>query len=112
MVPDFVVETFEGSTSTGGEDGPDGRGLRYLEWSWDPDPGDNTFEVVFAFMLREADGSVRVVGDRHVNGLLPRAAWLAWLEEAGFTPSSRLDPWGRDVFLGKRLPKGGRAESR
>ena len=73
------------------------------------DPGDNTFEVVFAFMLREADGSVRVVGDRHVNGLFPRAAWLAWLEEAGFTPSSRFDPWERDVFLGKKLPKSGGA---
>ncbi|GEM_PF-2748116 len=72
-------------------------------------PGDNTFEVVFAFMLREADGSVRVVGDRHVNGLFPRAAWLAWLEEAGFTPSSRFDPWERDVFLGKKLPKSGGA---
>ena len=38
VVPDCVRETFEPGTETGGEDGPDGRGLRYLEWDWDPDP--------------------------------------------------------------------------
>jgi len=102
VVPDCVKETFEPKTSTGGEDGPDGRGLRYLEWTWDPEPDDNTFEVAFAFLLREPDGAVRVVGDRHRFGLFPRAAWLAWLEEVGFAPSSRVDPWGRDVFVGKK----------
>jgi SAM-dependent methyltransferase len=40
VVPDFVKETFTPSSDDGGEDGPDGRALRYLEWSWDPDPMD------------------------------------------------------------------------
>jgi hypothetical protein len=35
-------------------------------------------------------------------GLFPRAAWLAWIEEAGFAPSVRMEPWGRDVFTGKK----------
>ena len=30
LVPDFVKETFKAETTTGGEDGTDGRGLRYL----------------------------------------------------------------------------------
>lgn len=102
VVPDCVKETFQPHTSTGGEDGPDGRGLRYLEWTWDPDPSDDTFEVAFAFVLREPDGEVHVEHDRHRFGLFPRAAWIEWLEEAGFAASSRVDPWGRDMFIGKR----------
>ena len=103
IVPDHVRETFEPETSHGGEDAPDGRGLRYLQWSWDPDPGDTTFEVAYAFLLREGDGSVRVESDRHVEGLFPRSAWLTWLREAGFDAVSRLDPWQRDVFSGRKV---------
>lgn len=102
VIPDVVKETFSPKTVTGGEDGPDGRGLRYLEWIWDPDPSDDTYEVVFALILRDADGSVSVEHDRHRFGLFPRAAWLAWLEETGFTATSRVDPWGRDMFVGKK----------
>jgi SAM-dependent methyltransferase len=102
VVPDHVRETFAPETSHGGEDAPDGRGFRYLSWSWDPDPADTTFEVAYAFLLREADGSTRVESDRHVEGLFPRAAWITWLREAGFDAASRLDRWQRDVFSGRR----------
>lgn len=102
IVPDYVKETFEPKTSTGGEDGADGRGLRYLEWSCDPDATDDTYEVAFAFLLRDPSGSVSFDSDVHQCGLFPRAAWLSWMSEAGFSPRSRIDPWGRDVFLGIR----------
>lgn len=102
VLPDMVKETFAPKTVTGGKDGPDGRALRYLEWVWDPDPNDDTYEVVFAFILREADGSVRVEHDRHRFGLFSRSAWLEWLEQAGFAPTVRTDPWGRDVFIGQK----------
>jgi SAM-dependent methyltransferase len=102
VVPDCVSETFEAETTHGGEDAPDGRGFRYLEWSWDPDPSDTTYTVDYAFMLREADGSVRVEQDRHVEGLFPRATWLMWLRDAGFDVRTRLDPWHRDVFVGRK----------
>ena len=102
FLPDFVKETFAAKTSTGGEDGPDGRGLRYLEWTWDPDSTDDTCEVAYAFLLREPSGTVRVESDRHRVGLFPRAAWLHWMRETGFSVRSRTDPWGRDVFLGTR----------
>jgi SAM-dependent methyltransferase len=102
IVPDCVRETFQGTTSTGGTDGTDGRGLRYLEWTWDPDPHDETFEMALAFILREPGDAIRSDSDRHRCGLFPRAAWLALIEEAGFAPSVRMDPWRRDVFTGKK----------
>ena len=102
FLPDYVSESFETGTDHGGEDAPDGRGLRYLEWRWDPDPADNTYLVDYAFLLREADGAVRAVHDRHVEGLFPRATWLGLLEDAGLSASSSQDDWGRDVFLARR----------
>lgn len=101
-LPDFVRETFAPSTSHGGEDGADGRALRYLEWAFDPDPADCTYEVAYAFLLRDERGVVRTDRDHHQLGIFPHAAWLEWLEEAGFSPESRLDPWQRHVFLGRR----------
>ena len=103
FMPDCVTETFEPVTDCGGFDGAGGRGMRYLEWSWDPDPRDDTFDVVYAYVLREADGSTRAEEDRHREGLFRRASWLQWMAEAGFRdPRSRIDPWNRDVFTGRK----------
>ena len=103
FLPDFVSETFESGTDHGGEDAPDGRGLRYLEWKWDPDPRDTTYLVDYAFLLREANGEVRAVHDRHVEGLFPRAAWLKAFDAAGLRATGALDEWGRDVFIAQKL---------
>jgi hypothetical protein len=102
VLPDYVRETFEPATDHGGHDGADGRGLRYLEWAWDPDPDDDTYLVDYAFLLREGDGTVRVEHDRHVEGLFSRAQWLRGLEEAGLPARGETDPWSREVFLGVR----------
>ena len=103
VLPDYVRETFGPGTDHGGEDASDGRGLRYLEWCWDPDPNDDTYVVDYAFMLRDATGHVRVVHDRHVEGLFPRARWIEWFEATGLSVQSTLDPWGRDVFVAKPM---------
>lgn len=100
LLPDHVKQEFEASTDCGGEDGPDGRGFRYLEWSWDPDPDDDTFDVAYSFLMRE-NGKVSVALEHHQMGLFARERWLTWLSEAGFKPSSRLDPWDRDVLIGR-----------
>ena len=102
IVPDCVRETFEPGTDSGGEDGPDGRGLRYLEWDWDPDPTDDRFVTTYAFLLREPTGEMRVEMDQHQIGVFARGMWLTWLQKAGFSATSRPDQWGRDVFVGKR----------
>src|SRR5262245_42632219 len=41
FAPDHVRENFGPSTDHGGHDGPD-RSMRYLEWTWDPDPADHS----------------------------------------------------------------------
>jgi SAM-dependent methyltransferase len=51
FAPDDVRETFHPETRHGGSDGPD-RALRYLEWSWDPDPDDATFIVDYVYAMR------------------------------------------------------------
>ena len=102
VLPDYVRETFTPGTNEGGEDASDGRGLRYLEWRWDPNPDDDTYVVDYAFLLRESTGSVRAIHDRHVEGLFARARWLAWFEGVGLSATSSIDRWGRDVFLATR----------
>jgi trans-aconitate methyltransferase len=102
LLPDYTRETFEPGTDHGGHDAPDGRGLRYLEWTWDPDSGDETYTVDYAFLLREAGGAVSVVHDRHIEGLFSRDRWLHWLNEAGFAARVETDPWRREVFIGVR----------
>jgi hypothetical protein len=63
---------------------------------------DHTYIVDYAFLLRAPDGTVTAAHDRHVEGLFPRAQWLAWFSEAGLPAHSSIDPGGRDVFLGVR----------
>ena len=103
FLPDYVKETFTPGSSEGGEDAEDGRGFRYLEWRWDQDPDDTTYFVDYAFLLRESNGDVRVVHDRHVEGLFPRATWLQLFESAGLAAAGELDAWRRDVFIARKL---------
>lgn len=99
LLPDFVRESFEPDTDTGGHDADDGRGLRFLEWTYDPDPNDNTYDAVYTVVTREPDGSLHVEMDHHIEGLFARSQWLAWLQEAGIPATIHRDPWGRDVFI-------------
>jgi SAM-dependent methyltransferase len=83
IASDHVVETFGGSTSHGGHDG-EGRALRYLEWTYDPDPSDTTCTTEYVYVLREGSGKL-VEHERHVTGLFPRATWLSCLSGAGIS---------------------------
>lgn len=88
LCPDYTRESFTPGTEHGGHDAEDGRGLRYLEWAWDPDPGDDSYLVDYAYLLRDADGSTRVVHDRHTEGLFSEGVWMATLTEAGLEPEA------------------------
>ncbi len=106
FAPDHVAETFAASTGHGGHD-REGRGLRYLEWTWDPDTADTSYLVDYAFLLREVDGSTTVVHDRHHEGLFATDVWLGLLADAGFVPERReVSHTGiaqnQVVFLGKK----------
>jgi SAM-dependent methyltransferase len=103
FAPDHVRETFVPGTDHGGHDG-EGRALRYLEWSWDPDPSDTTCRTEFALLLREGE-VVRCVQDTHLEGLFPRATWLRLLREAGFEAQSLgavVPDWQSDIFIARR----------
>jgi SAM-dependent methyltransferase len=109
LAPDCTKESFgqdvpsgDGGADHGGEDAPDGRALRYLEWSWDPDPSDTQFEVAYAFVLREADGTTRVELDRHTEGVFPEATWLRLMRECGLAARAVPDPWRGRIFTGTR----------
>jgi SAM-dependent methyltransferase len=101
FVPDYVWESFEPGTDSGGHDG-EGRSLRYLEWQWDPDPSDDTYLVDFAYLLREGE-EVRAVHDRHVCGLFGRETWLELLRDVGFRaehrPTVLSDGAGNQMFV-------------
>jgi SAM-dependent methyltransferase len=107
FVPDHVAETFEPETGCGGGDGSDGRGARFLEWSWDPDPGDTWMRADFVYLLRERDGQVQAVHESHRLCLFGRATWLRLLAEAGFeastvTEETTEDREPRELFVGVR----------
>lgn len=109
FAPDFVRENFLASTEHGGEDGADGRGVRFVAWTWDPEPGDSTYVADYAVLLREVDGSMRVRQERHVEGIFSMDEWLEALAGMGFTPQVETHrhegvSYESVVFVGLRAP--------
>jgi SAM-dependent methyltransferase len=107
FVPNYVSETFSPSTRCGGNNSLE-RGLRFVEWTWDPDPQDTMYVVDYAYILREQH-EVRVETDRHVEGLFSRNEWLRLLHEADFEPRSlyvehsHVPAKTEELFLCRRL---------
>jgi SAM-dependent methyltransferase len=107
FMPDCIRESFEPSTDHGGTDGDDGRGVRYLEWSWDPEPADSWAVTEYVFLLREPDGTVRTVHETHRLGLFSEADWMRLVDDAGFAAEAvpeitSEDRTPRTVFVGRR----------
>ena len=103
VLPDCVSETYAPNVESGGEDGDDGRSMRYLIWCQAPMPGATEFHEDFLMLLRKPDGSVEAVHDRHRFGVFSREAWLAAFRSTGFgTPNVRSDPWRQDVFIARK----------
>jgi len=82
--------------------------MRYLEWTWDPDPADTTYTADYAYVLRQAGALPRIELDRHIEGLFARADWLRLLAAAGFEAHvlpfehSDLEPGSHEVFAAHR----------
>jgi SAM-dependent methyltransferase len=102
FVPDHMRENFEPSTDHGGTDG-EGRNLRYLEWTYDPDEHDSTYITEYVYLLREGNQTAQVEHDVHTCGLFPRADWLRLLTEVGFEPQVIHDPFERELFLARQI---------
>jgi SAM-dependent methyltransferase len=104
FVPDDTQEIFEPGDDTGGSDSPDGRAVRFLEWTTDPDPGDTAVRTDCLFLLRHADGSTQTAHETHHLGLFSRETWLRILRDVGFEAhrvreTTADDRVPRDVFI-------------
>jgi SAM-dependent methyltransferase len=113
LQPDHTRESYVDGTDHGGHDGgsdglpDDGRSLRYLQWRWDPDPTDSWYLDDFAYLLRDRDGSVRTIADRHRLGMFPSATWFSLLGSTGFVDVTTVasgyeDEVGAEGFLARR----------
>jgi len=90
VIPDLVAEDYEDrALASGGE--WEGRSARLLEWCHSR--SGTTFEVDYAFLLKDRDGSVRCEHDRHVCGLFDRPTWWRLIDEVGL-----------DLVVPKRAP--------
>ena len=101
VAPDALRETFhETAEVIEGNEGV--RSLKCLAWTWDPDPGDTTYTVDYAFLLRDGEG-MDAVHDRHVEGLFSTDTWRRILRAAGFDVEIMRRPIGDeeadDIFL-------------
>lgn len=108
LVPDHVKENFSPSTSHGGHDGK-GRGIRYLEWTWDPDPQDTTYISEMVYTMKDAQDQITIEHDRHVMGIFHRQIWVKLLSELGLQVEvipfdhSELEPGSYEVFIAKKV---------
>ncbi len=109
FVPDCVRETFREQAEVEGADEGE-RSARFMMWTWDPDPSDETYRVDFAFLLRDGI-DVRPVHDTHLEGLFARSTWVDTLRGAGFDVEIVQGPPAEDgarvenIFLCRRPPK-------
>jgi SAM-dependent methyltransferase len=107
LLPDDARELLKEGVQTGGHDGEDGRSLRYLMWTRDDDPEDDTYQVDFVVLLREPGQPTRVVHELHTEGLFSEAAWRRFIAEAGLEVAEHgvPDPHeGEHVVFAARRP--------
>ncbi|MGH8015194.1 MAG: class I SAM-dependent DNA methyltransferase [Candidatus Zixiibacteriota bacterium] len=108
LIPDFTRENFKGTIVTGGHD-RDKRGLRYMEWIWDPEPSDTSYLSDMVYMVKDDSGQMSCVYDRHILGLFGQSKWLELIKEVGFEPKlvpfdSKQDSSGATYIFACRKP--------
>lgn len=110
FAPDFTRETYRNLTSHGGHDHKR-RAMRYLAWQWDPDPDDTAFVSDMVYLLRDEDGIIRCIYDRHTAGLFSKDVWLKVMTDTGFIARaipfehSEFPGFSTDVFVGRKSAK-------
>jgi len=94
IAPTYTHETFvdgevahDGTTTPGSQAG-DSAELTYFTYVHDPDPADDTFEMILLYLIRPPENQpprhVELIEDRHTLGLFQHGAWLDLIAEAGF----------------------------
>jgi SAM-dependent methyltransferase len=108
FLPNASRETLTPGTDHGGHDGEDGRSLRYLQWTRDDDPADDTYQVDFTVVLREEGRPTRVVNELYTEGVFADATWRRLIEDAGLEV---VDPGVEDPNAGEHAVFVGRCPS-
>jgi SAM-dependent methyltransferase len=108
FVPDATRDIFKPGHDVGGSDGDDGRSVRFMEWTTDPDPASTVVTTEYVFLLRHADGRLEVAHETHHTGLFARSTWLRILGEVGFDAHHVIETTTeqrtrRDVVVGVRV---------
>ncbi|MEZ6189839.1 MAG: class I SAM-dependent methyltransferase [Phycisphaerales bacterium] len=104
IAPTYTRETFvDGDVADDGTS-TDSEELTYFTYIHDPDPSDDTFEMILLYLIRDMQTrKVELVEDRHTCGLFSEEQWVAWMIDAGFE-ARQLDadtegePW--TLFVG------------
>lgn len=96
IAPDFFAESFQAQTNSGGTDREDS-GMRYLEWTRDPDPLDKQYTVEYAFLLNDK-GRISIERDTHQMGLFSKSEWLEVLSEIGLRGEIVREPFYEEGY--------------
>ena len=109
FAPDHVRENFKAATDCGGhelrESQCDTRACAISNGRGTRIPTDSTCTTDYTYVLRESDGSITIVHDRHIEGMFPRDTWLRLFRQAGFEPRvvpfdhSELEPGTYEIFV-------------
>jgi len=105
FAPDHTRENFRESTDHGGHD-QGKRRLRYLEWTYDPDPDDSTYVSDMVYLFHEGATAPRCILDRHICGLFSQENWIRLMDRVGFEARvlqfehSEIEPDTSVFFLG------------
>lgn len=95
FVPDWTSEHFRETTSFGGRD-TGARGLRYLEWTRDPDPHDGRYTLYMSYLVRQRNRVRQTRLDEHICGLFSERDWLRTIRGVGFR--ARKLPYEHSTF--------------
>ena len=106
VMPDLIQESFVEHTHCGGNDDPhQPRGIRLMEWRWDPDPNDTTIQAEFSFLIREGT-SIRSIHESHTMGIFSMQTWVELLHQAQFKlippPNHLFLDFGVEIFLAQK----------
>ena len=83
VVPDVVREYFHEHALSGGAE-EDNKSIQMMEWHWDPNPHDQTYQMELSLLMRE-DGTVHAHHESHTLGLFTIKEYCDALEKVGFS---------------------------
>lgn len=89
VAPTYTAETFTDHQHASDCNADEDLELRYVSYVCRAEPGDTTFEMRMALLIRELQrdqphGRLRIEYDTHTCGLFPQRTWIELMRDAGF----------------------------